>query len=101
MISLPTYNVAIGRKARTSRRLIEARVSGLLVAQISRRNGLMLRIAAKRWRRLSWAAGRGGGILGLCGKRAWKAFHAEVATSTCVAVAACPGAGWMYKDAPP
>ncbi len=41
---------------------IDARVIGLLVFQISRMNGAMLRIALKRWRMFIWLAGSGGDI---------------------------------------
>ena len=41
---------------------IDASVIGLLVDQISRMNGAMLRIALKRSRMFIWLAGRGGGI---------------------------------------
>src|SRR5690606_26453676 len=52
MISLPMYSVTIGISARSRRRPSVARVSGRLVAQISRRNGGRLRRAPTRSRRL-------------------------------------------------
>src|SRR5678816_3999143 len=55
----------IGSSARTRRRPRLAMVSGLLVAQISRRNGGMLRSAPTRSRRLGLVRGRGAGGAGV------------------------------------
>ena len=64
MISLPTYRVATGSKARTRRESRSATVRPALVCQISFRNGGRLRSAPKRSRSERGAASRPGSAPG-------------------------------------